>query len=154
MCSRLTQCLCPCHACVLLYKCIQNVSGLFYANLASKLLNLAAKKLKALATVPLTLKRLKALATVPLKLNIAQLLKRAKRSDAPTMQLCKVWRHPIQSEWAEALKLHRPPPCGRAVIATQCWLYGIVHCTRETLQVNNIFCPEVGTFTLDSQMSH
>jgi len=52
------------------------------------------------------------------KLNIAQLLKRAtqaKRSDATTMQFGKAWRHPIQSEWAEALKLQRTPPCGRAI---------------------------------------
>ena len=54
-------------------------------------------------------------------LNIAQRLKRAmratraKRNDAPTMQFGKVWRHPIQSEWAEVLKLQRTPPCGRAV---------------------------------------
>jgi len=46
------------------------------------------------------------------KLNIAQLL---KWSDAPTMQFGKAWRHPIQSEWAEALKLRCTPPCGRAV---------------------------------------
>ena len=50
------------------------------------------------------------------KLNIAQLLKRATRAKRrTTMQFGKVWRHPIQSEWAEALKLQRTPPCGRAV---------------------------------------
>jgi len=52
------------------------------------------------------------------KLNIAQLLQRAtllKLRFAPTMQFGKTWRHPIQSEGAEALKLRRTPPCGRAV---------------------------------------
>ena len=54
------------------------------------------------------------------KLNIDQHLKRAKRSDAPTMQFGKAWRHPIQSEWAEALKLQCTPPCGRAVTLATC----------------------------------
>jgi len=52
------------------------------------------------------------------KLNVAQLLKpatRAKRSDGTTMQFGKVWRHPIQSEWEEALKLRYS---GRAVTAS------------------------------------
>ena len=31
------------------------------------------------------------------------------------MQFGKAWRHPIQSEWAEALKLQRTPPCGWGV---------------------------------------
>ena len=54
------------------------------------------------------------------KLNIAQLLKRAtraKRRDGTTMQFGKAWRHRIQSEWAEVLKLQRTPPCGRAATA-------------------------------------